>query len=227
MKPILSAKKIRKTFTHPNPVEVLKGISLEIYPGKSIAIMGTSGEGKSTLLQILGTLEAPTSGELVIAGKSVSVHPSPNIRNQHIGFVFQGFNLLDDYTVIQNVLMPALIAGEPIHKNSPAYCRGCELLEKVGLSHRLHFATKLLSGGEKQRTALARALCNNPEIILADEPSGNLDHETSGRIHELLIKSVQELNKSLIVVTHDKSLAELCDQTLILSDGRLTTQESL
>lgn len=219
MKPILSAKKISKTFTHPLSVEVLKSVSLDIYPGESVAIMGASGEGKSTLLQILGTLEAPTSGELIIAGKSVSTHPSPSLRNQHIGFVFQGFNLLDDYTVLQNVLMPALIAGELIHKNAPAYKRACALLEKVGLSHRMNFSTKLLSGGEKQRAALARALCNDPEILLADEPTGNLDHDTSSRIQELLTHSVKELNKSLIVVTHDKALAELCDRKLILCDG--------
>ncbi len=221
MKPFLSAKKICKAFNHPTTVEVLKAISLDVYPGESVAIMGASGEGKSTLLQILGTLEAPTSGELFIAGKSVSTHASPTLRNKHIGFVFQGFNLLDDYSVLQNVMMPALIAGESIHKNGAAHVRASALLEKVGLTPRAHFATKLLSGGEKQRVALARALCNDPEILLADEPSGNLDHETSSRIHELLLHSVKELNKSLIVVTHDKALAELCDRKLILCDGHL------
>lgn len=221
MKPILSAKKISKTFTYPLNVTVLKSISLDLYPGESVAIMGASGEGKSTLLQILGTLESATSGELVIAGKSVSDHPPPSLRNQHIGFVFQGFNLLEDYTVLQNVLMPALIAGKPIHIHTAAYNRAQELLEKVGVTHRTHFMTKLLSGGEKQRVALARALCNDPEILLADEPSGNLDHETSCRIHELLLHSVKQLNKSLIVVTHDKTLAELCDRILLLCDGHL------
>ncbi len=225
MNPILTAKKISKTFTHPLTVEVLKSVSLNVFPGESVAIMGASGEGKSTLLQILGTLEAPTSGDLIIAGKSVSSHPPPLLRNQHIGFVFQGFNLLDDYTVLQNILMPALIAGESIHKNGAAYQRACSLLEKVGLTHRAEFATKLLSGGEKQRAALARALCNDPEILLADEPSGNLDHKTSSRIHELLLHSVKELNKSLIVVTHDKALAELCDRKLILCDGHLLKEE--
>ncbi|MCC5831757.1 MAG: ABC transporter ATP-binding protein [Chlamydiales bacterium] len=225
MKPILTAKQICKTFTHPLSVEILKGVSLNVTRGESVAIMGASGEGKSTLLQILGTLEAPTSGELIIAGKSVSDHPPPALRNRHIGFVFQGFNLLEDYTVMQNVLMPALIAGNPIHKNSKAYERALSLLEKVGISHRAEFATKLLSGGEKQRAALARALCNDPEILLADEPSGNLDHETSNRIHELLLHSVKELNKSLIVVTHDKVLADLCDRKLILCDGYLKKED--
>ncbi|MCH9626416.1 MAG: Lipoprotein-releasing system ATP-binding protein LolD [Chlamydiales bacterium] len=225
MEPILSAKKIRKTFTHPVSVEVLKGVSIEVFPGKSIAIMGASGEGKSTLLQILGTLEAPTEGELIIAGKSITHHPPPTLRNQHIGFVFQGYNLLEDYSVLQNVLMPALIAGRPIHRGSSIYTHACSLLDRVGLSHRIHFTTKLLSGGEKQRVALARALCNDPELLLADEPSGNLDHETSSRIHELLFHSVKELNKSLIVVTHDHTLAELCDRKLILCDGQLQREK--
>lgn len=221
MDPILSAKNLRKTFFHPTPVEVLKGISLNLYPGQSIAIMGTSGEGKSTLLQILGTLEEASSGELIIANKSVSKTPSPSLRNQHIGFVFQSYNLLADYTALQNVLMPALIAGNPIHKRSAAYKRAMSLLEKVGVKERAHFSTKLLSGGEKQRVALARALCNDPEILLADEPSGNLDHETSQLIHTLLVDFVKETGKSLLVVTHDQTLATLCDQTYILCDGKL------
>lgn len=225
MQPILSAKKITKAFLFPELVEILKGVSLDLFAGESVAIMGASGEGKSTLLHILGTLEAPTSGELIIAGKSVATHPSPSLRNKHIGFVFQGFNLLEDYTVLQNVLMPALIAGAPIHKNSASCKRALALIEKVGLTARLHFATKLLSGGEKQRVALARALCNDPEILLADEPSGNLDHETSCRIHELLTHSVKELGKSLVVVTHDRSLADLCDRRLLLCDGRLRIDE--
>jgi len=221
MEPSLSAKNIKKTFYHPQEVEVLKDISLDLYPGESIAIMGASGEGKSTLLHILGTLEEPTSGDLLIANKLTTRHRSSYLRNKHIGFIFQSFNLLEDYTALQNVLMPALIAGKEIHKGSAAYRRGCDLLTKVGLERRMHFLTRLLSGGEKQRVALARALCNNPEIILADEPSGNLDHETSSWIHELLIQSVKKLNKSLIIVTHDKELAALCDRKVNLCEGYL------
>src|SRR5262249_5242318 len=131
MQPVLQAKGIRKTFTQPSDVEILKGVSLELFPGESVAIMGASGDGKSTLLHILGTLEAPTSGDLKIAGKSVLKNPPPSLRNQHIGFVFQTFNLLDDYTVLQNVLMPALIAKKEIGKNSAAYAYGIELLERV------------------------------------------------------------------------------------------------
>lgn len=221
MKPILSAVNIKKRFHYPNEIEILKGINLDLYPGQSIAIVGSSGEGKSTLLQILGTLEAAHSGELFIAGKSVTTAQAPLLRNKHIGFIFQSFNLLEDYSVLQNVLMPGLIANQPVHKNSAAHARGIALLEKVGLQHRIDFTTKLLSGGEKQRACLARALLNDPEIILADEPSGNLDHENSKRIHELLLEPVKTLNKSLIVVTHDQELANLCDRKLRLCDGYL------
>lgn len=226
MKPILSAKNIKKVFTYPQEVAILKGISLDLYPAESIAIIGASGEGKSTLLHILGTLEAPTVGELLIAGESVALKPPPFLRNRHIGFIFQNFNLLEDSTVLQNVLMPALISGQAVRKNSEAYNRANELLIKVGLENRMHFPTKLLSGGEKQRTAIARALCNDPKILLADEPSGNLDYETSSQIHALLIHSVKELKKGLIVVTHDLTLASLCDRRLILCDGYLTPHAS-
>ncbi|MBI3900816.1 MAG: ATP-binding cassette domain-containing protein, partial [Chlamydiia bacterium] len=182
MSPLLSSKKICKSFKYPQSIEILKDISLDLFPGQSMAIMGRSGEGKSTLLQILGTLDEPTSGELFIAGKSVLHHPPSSLRNQHIGFIFQSFHLLEEYSVIHNVLMPALIAGYDIGPKSPAFKRALSLLERVGLSDRVDYDTRLLSGGEKQRVALARAFCNNPEIILADEPSGNLDHTTAEHI---------------------------------------------
>lgn len=224
LKPILSAKNIRKSFLRPNQVEILKGVSLDLHPGESIAIIGASGEGKSTLLHILGTLEEATSGELFVMGRPALLRPAPILRNRHIGFVFQNFNLLEDYSVLHNVLMPALISGKEIGKQSDSYKRAVELLTQVGLKEKLHFSTKLLSGGEKQRSALARALCNDPEILLADEPSGNLDHETSRQIHQLLINSVSELKKGLIVVTHDEELAALCQRRYILSDGYLHSE---
>ncbi len=220
-KPVLVAEKIRKTFTRPSKVEVIKDVSLSLQLGKSLALMGSSGEGKSTLLQILGTLEAPDSGTLIIAGKEAISNPLPRLRNQHIGFIFQSFNLLESYSALQNVLMPALIANKAIGKGSDAYRRAVELLEKVGLAERAHFTTRLLSGGEKQRVAIARALCNDPEIILADEPSGNLDHQTSQIIHELLMHCCHDLNKALVIVTHDRELAALCDETVQLSKGIL------
>src|SRR5579885_2914386 len=170
---LLKAKGLSKTYSSPTLVEVLKNITLEVEQGEAIAIMGKSGEGKSTLLHILGTLEKPSDGEIEICGKKVSHFPLAPLRNQHIGFIFQSFNLLEDYTALENVLMPAKIGRKATHPNSEAYQRGLNLLERVGLSPRAHFLTKLLSGGEKQRVAIARALCNDPDLIFADEPSGN------------------------------------------------------
>lgn len=221
MHAILKAKNLKKSFFTPEHLDVLKDISLALYPGQSLAIMGASGEGKSTLLQILGTLDRPTSGTLEVAGKYVDAANAANVRNKHIGFVFQGYNLLSDYTALQNVLMPALIAGEDISKGSLNYQRALDLLAHVGLQGRANFLTKLLSGGEKQRVAIARALCNDPEILLADEPSGNLDHLTSAKIHELLLQCSREYKKGLIIVTHDQELASLCDKKLILKEGLL------
>lgn len=222
--PILQAKYLRKIFPYPAHIEVLKGVSLELYRGQSLAIMGASGEGKSTLLHILGTLEEPSTGSLLIAGKEVTLRTSASIRNRHMGFVFQSFHLLEDYTALQNVLMPALIAGEDIRKGSPSYMRAIELLDRVGLSHRALFSTKLLSGGEKQRVAIARALCNDPDILLADEPSGNLDKTNSQNIHDMLLHCTRDLNKALIVVTHSQELAALCDLRYRLSNGFLSQE---
>lgn len=212
---------IYKSFYSPAPVEVLKGISLEVEKGETIAIMGKSGEGKSTLLHILGTLETACKGELEICGIPASSSSFNTLRNEHIGFIFQAYNLLEDYTALDNVLMPAKIARKETHPKSAAYRHALELLDKVGLSERAHFFTKLLSGGERQRAAIARALMNDPDLILADEPSGNLDRTNSTSIHELLIRTAKDLNKSLIVVTHDNELASLCDRKYLLKDGQL------
>lgn len=220
---IVNAKKLSKSFASPSPVHVLKEVDLEIEKGKAVAIMGKSGEGKSTLLHILGTLEKPTSGELHICGKSIDSASLAQLRNHHIGFIFQSFNLLEDYTVLENILMPAKIARMPTHSQSPSYKRAHMLIEKIGLSSRTDFLAKLLSGGEKQRVAIARALLNNPELILADEPSGNLDHMHSQAIHQLLLQLTKEEGKTLIVVTHDPELASLCDHTYLLKDGKLGT----
>jgi lipoprotein-releasing system ATP-binding protein len=219
---ILSGRNIKKTYKGPTPVDVLTGVNLEVPSGKAIAIMGKSGSGKSTLLHILGTLEKSCSGTLTICGASTESTPLPILRNRHIGFVFQSCHLLDDTTVLENVLMPAKIARQPTHVGSPAYTRAISLLEAVGLKERTQFLAKLLSGGEKQRAALARALCNDPEIILADEPTGNLDHAHSLAIHQLLIDLTKKRGKSLIVVTHDDELAALCDEVYILKSGILS-----
>lgn len=219
---LLKAEKIRKEFLYPSRTSLFDALCMDVFAGESVAIMGRSGEGKSTLLQILGTLEEPTEGKVFILGNEVKSHNAPLLRNRHVGFVFQSFHLLEDYTVLHNVLMPAFIGGQTIKKGSQAYERAHALLEKVGLSHRASYATKLLSGGEKQRVALARALCNDPSLLLADEPSGNLDAHTSQTIHELLIEFAKETQKALVLVTHNQELAALCNKTLHLSAGKLS-----
>ena len=216
---VLHAKAIRKTYHTPTTLPVLKGIDLELKKGETLAIMGASGEGKSTLLHILGTLESPDAGELFIDGVEVKEHLKPKIRNEKIGFIFQSFHLLEDYSLLANVLMPAKIANQEEMRTE----RALELIEKVGLASRLHVPVKLLSGGEKQRVAIARALCNNPPLILADEPTGNLDHSSSLFIHTLLFKAVEELNMALLIVTHDEELANLCHRKLLLKNGVLCT----
>lgn len=207
---ILRAKNIYKSYPK---VKVLSGISLTVAPGETLAICGRSGEGKTTLLHILGTLEEPDSGELEIAGQRLTRANASTLRNQQIGFVFQAYNLLEDFTTLENVLMPARIARHPISRQ-----KGLELLSLVGLQDRADFPAKHLSGGERQRAAIARALCNNPNLILADEPSGNLDRANAKKIGEILIS----LKKSLILVTHDPDLAALCDKQYLLKEGCLS-----
>ncbi len=218
---ILNAHDLHKSFTSPAKLHLLKGISLELAPAASVAIMGKSGEGKSTLLHILGTLEKPSSGKLEICGQKVDSAAAPGLRSRHIGFIFQAFNLLEEETALDNILMPARIARKSVSKGSPAYKRATHLLERVGLQDRAHFLAKLLSGGEKQRVAIARALCNDPELLLADEPSGNLDSAHSHEIHQLLLQLTKEQGKALVVVTHDRELASLCDTILTLKEGHL------
>ena len=221
---LLEAVEIHKSFYHPKPVPILKGINLVVHAGETVAIMGRSGEGKSTLLQILGTLEQPCSGSLKINGHSVNGTNKTWLRNQSIGFVFQSFHLLEDYTALENVLMPARIARQSIRKGSEAEQKGITLLEKVGLADRAHFHTKLLSGGEKQRVALARAMCNDPALIFADEPSGNLDRQTANMIHDILLGFVQTQGKALILVTHDHELARLCGTRYELHSGIIRSE---
>lgn len=217
----LQAKGIHKTFYSPVFLPIIKGVDLIAYHGEAIAITGRSGEGKSTLINLLGTLENPCQGTLEIASQTVTRRNKSHIRNHHIAFIFQSFHLLEDYSALENVLMPARIARKEISKKSLAYIRACALLDQVGLKERMHFHTKLLSGGERQRVAIARALCNDPDVILADEPSGNLDKETAGIIHDLLLGFAKKANKSVIIVTHDPQLANLCDKNYVLFNGSL------
>jgi len=213
---ILSAKKLCKTFKTPELVKILTDISLEIHAGESIAITGRSGEGKTTLLHILGTLEPFDSGELMIGGKPFQARTASKFRNARIGFIFQAFNLLEDFTALENVLMPARIARKPFDRK-----KGLELLSLVDLVPRADFPAKLLSGGERQRVAIARALCNDPDILFADEPSGNLDHANADIVSNLLFDLVRSSKKTLILVTHDMELAARCDRKFSLSQGKL------
>lgn len=213
---ILSASKLKKKFKTPEPVEILSDISLDVRVGESIAITGRSGEGKTTLLHILGSLEPFDSGELIIAGQSLQSNIAPKFRNSRIGFIFQAFNLLEDFTALENVLMPARIARQPFDRE-----KGKRLLSLVGLQHRADFSAKLLSGGERQRVAIARALCNDPDLLFADEPSGNLDHANADAVSNLLFDLVGSSQKTLILVTHDMELAARCDRKLCLCQGKL------
>ncbi|MBU6382968.1 MAG: ABC transporter ATP-binding protein [Verrucomicrobia bacterium] len=206
---ILQAKNIVKCYDN---LSVLSGVSLSIEAGQTIAICGRSGEGKTTLLHILGTLEEPDSGEIELAGMRLSRSNAKELRNQQIGFIFQSYNLLEDFTALENVLMPARIARKQITRSM-----GLELLARVGLEHKCDVPAKVLSGGERQRVAIARALCNDPPLILADEPTGNLDRENGKKVGELLL----QLNKALILVTHDAELAALCHTQSVLKDGKL------
>lgn len=218
---VLQANGIVKNFYEPVKTPILQGVDLLVKQGESVAIMGRSGEGKSTLLQILGTLEEPCAGALSIGGEKVSFFNKNRLRNRRLAFIFQNFHLLEDYTALENILMPKRIARQATKPGSAAFRQAMDLMEQAGIASRAHFVAKLLSGGEKQRVAIARALSNDPDLLLADEPSGNLDKQTAEGIHQLLLQAVKERNKSLIVVTHDPALARLCDSVYLLRQGRL------
>jgi putative ABC transport system ATP-binding protein/lipoprotein-releasing system ATP-binding protein len=199
-------------------LHVLKGVSLDVAHGERVFLCGASGAGKTTLLYVLGGLEKPTTGDVFIAGQpmyAASSRVRAQVRNKQLGFVFQNYHLLPDLTAIENVMLPSLIGGKA------ARDRAKELLGRVGLSERTHHLPTELSGGEQQRVALARSLINDPAIILADEPTGNLDAATGGQIMELLFKVVEEAGKTLVVVTHDQNLAKLGERRLILKQGVL------
>lgn len=202
-------------------LHILEGIDLTLGRGEAIAITGESGSGKSTLLHLLGALDRPTAGEVVIGERNVAGvadEELAELRNRHIGFVFQFHHLLREFTALENVMMPALIAGSTFAEGE---ARAVELLRDVGLSERASHKPRQLSGGEQQRVAVARALVNDPTVLLADEPSGNLDTETSGRLHDLLFDLRRRRDLSLVVVTHNLDLASRADRILVLKGGRL------
>lgn len=215
---VLKGTKIAKSFESPEKISLFHKVDFQLNQGETAAILGPSGVGKSTLLNIFGTLETPTSGDLEIGGEKTSAENIYRIRNKKIGFIFQSYNLLDNYTTLENILMPVRIARLPIGSTSESYKRALFLLDQLGLYERKDFLAKFLSGGEKQRAALARALINDPCFLLADEPTGNLDQKNAEIVHELLIESAKNFNKGLIVVTHNQELAQACDRKFILKN---------
>ena len=204
-------------------VEVLKGVNLTIGIGERVAIMGASGSGKSTLLHLLGGLEKASGGEVVLDGvnlNKVNATKLAKLRNKSLGFIYQSHHLLGEFTVLENVAMPLLIGGESVKQ---AAARATELLQRVGLGHRIEHKPGELSGGERQRAAVARALINKPGLILADEPTGNLDSKTAHQVYQLMLELNQELNVSFLVVTHDHELAARIGKVLHMEDGLIVS----
>ncbi len=213
---IIDAKNIEKSF---GSLKVLKGVDFQVEPREVVSIMGASGAGKSTLLQILGTLSTPDAGSLTIEGTDVLHLPQKQLsafRNKRIGFVFQAHHLLPEFTALENVMIPALIGGG---SRKDAREKALELLKTVGLEERVTHKPSELSGGEQQRVAIARALVNQPAILFADEPSGNLDSRTKEDIHRLFFQLREKLGQTIVIVTHDAGLAEMCDRTCHMKDG--------
>lgn len=204
-----------------NELTVLNDVSIDIMPSEIISIIGASGAGKSTLLQILGGLDNPTSGKIFFDGQEMNGFSASELaafRNKNIGFVFQFHHLLPEFTAIENVCMPAFIKGV---SKSDATKRAKELLSKLGLADRIHHKPSELSGGEQQRVAVARALMNQPKVVFADEPSGNLDSENAQELHELFFKLREEFGQSFVIVTHNQELAQMADRTITMSDGKI------
>lgn len=215
---MIEVRDIYKSF---GELEVLHGVSLTIADREIVSIVGASGAGKTTLLQIMGSLLEADSGDVVIAGVALSTLSDDALskfRNSHIGFIFQSYHLLPEFTALENVMMPMLIAGG---KRSDAELRAHELLSMVGMSHREEHKPEALSGGEQQRVAIARALMMRPSVVLADEPTGNLDSATREEIQRLFVELRDRTGQTFVIVTHDEALAERSDRTIYMSDGRI------
>ncbi|RRB07687.1 ABC transporter ATP-binding protein [Larkinella rosea] len=222
MEPLLNAVNLIRSH---GDLPVLKGINLSIQPGEIVSIVGASGAGKSTLLHILGTLDRPDSGQVVLAGHHVfglNEKELARFRNERIGFVFQFHNLLAEFTALENVCLPGFIAG---HEEKKVRARAEELLNVLGVSDRKDHLPSQLSGGEQQRTAVARALINSPALIFADEPSGNLDSHNAEELHKLFFRLRDELGQTFVIVTHNDLLANMADRKLTIRDGLILDEE--
>jgi lipoprotein-releasing system ATP-binding protein len=229
MNALLVAKGIRKVFAGGDgqPLEVLRGVDMEVRRGEFVAIVGSSGAGKSTLLHLLGALDMPTGGDIWLDGSryaDLDARCASELRNRKLGFVFQFHHLLREFSALENVMMPLLIGGAAPRQ---ARSRAEEVLSDVGLAGRMTHRPAELSGGEQQRCAVARALVHDPNVVLADEPSGNLDHANAERLHEIFFRLAREYETAVVVVTHNRQLAARADRVLWLEDGRLTTVTSV
>lgn len=229
MNALVEARGIRKVYAGGDgqPLEVLRGLDVEVRRGEFVAIVGASGAGKSTLLHLLGALDAPSGGDVWLDGsRYADLDPRglAELRNRKLGFVFQFHHLLREFSALENVMMPLLIGGLPPRR---ARSRAEEVLSEVGLAGRMTHRPAELSGGEQQRCAVARALVHDPSVVLADEPSGNLDHANSERLHELFFRLAREYETAVVVVTHNRQLAARADRILWLEDGRLTVVGSV
>jgi lipoprotein-releasing system ATP-binding protein len=221
---VLSVQGLTKTYVGGDggEITVFDGVDLDVERGEMVAIVGASGAGKSTLLHLLGALDRPTAGRVLIGSRDLEGMDDDTVstlRNRTVGFVFQFHHLLREFTALENVMMPLRIGGM---EEAEARARALALLDRVGLSGRVHHRPSALSGGEQQRTAVARALAADPQVLLADEPSGNLDHHNSERLHDLFAELAHEMEIAMVVVTHNRSFAARADRVLQLEDGKLT-----
>ena len=219
---MIKAVNIKKSFGENH---ILNGVNLEIKKGELVAIIGASGAGKTSLLQILGTLDKPNGGEIYINNipiHSMSDKELSKFRNSDIGFVFQFHHLLPEFTALENVLMPGLIMGG---KSNEVKAKAVDLLKKLKVNHRSEHKPSEMSGGEQQRVAVARALINNPSVILADEPSGNLDSSNASDLHALFVELKKEFNQTFVIVTHNRELANLADRVIEIADGNIVGHE--
>ncbi|MBL8013915.1 MAG: ABC transporter ATP-binding protein [Candidatus Omnitrophica bacterium] len=223
MKILLTARSIHKKYQQgTESLHILKGVDLDIHEGQVLALVGPSGAGKSTLLHILGGLDKPTQGDVILDGRNfynANDIERSRMRNLHVGFVFQFYHLLPEFTALENVSLPALIS-DGIQKAETVYARGKELLDRVGLTHRIAHRPQELSGGEQQRVAIARALINKPKIVFCDEPTGNLDSKSGDAIIDLLLELNKLERQTLVMVTHDSKIAARSNQVMHIIDGK-------